>query len=97
MTEQEKLYHFESMPAEKNWDKIAIALDEHTTPYADRLFHFEETPPLNIWTKLQDELENGVQEPAKVVPFFQRYSRPLKYVTAAAVLCVSCNNHHLIY
>ena len=78
---QHKLFHFESDPPKEVWSRIVESLDaeaEQTFPH--RLFTYEEQPPAGSWEKIEAE----ISEPAiKVVPI-TKFSKPLRYVAAAA-------------
>ncbi|MFL5786884.1 MAG: hypothetical protein ACJ748_02425 [Flavisolibacter sp.] len=82
---QSKLMQYEATPPPGAWNKITAALDEDATAsYKDKLYDFEELPPVQIWNKIKDQLASHT--PAKVIPFFKRYSRPLKYFGAAGLI-----------
>lgn len=82
---QNKFLHYEVQPPEGVWDKIAASLDD-TIPLSisKKLYQFEANPPASSWQNIAAELNNTIKEKAKVVPFFTRYRRPLKYSGAVA-------------
>ncbi|MGZ8538908.1 MAG: hypothetical protein ACXWV9_11625 [Flavisolibacter sp.] len=82
---QHKLTNFEVQPPAKAWDEIEAALDAGiNTSFTDKLYSYEQTPPLSTWQKITSQLGLHSSEAGKVVPFFKRYSKPLKYSTAVA-------------
>ncbi len=86
---EHKLFHLEIEPSAKNWDAISNALDEQVIPYADRLYHFEQTPSTELWNAIVPELDNTTEaQPAKIIPFYKRYSQGFKYVAAASILVI---------
>ncbi len=82
---QNKFLHYEVQPPEGVWNKIAASLDE-TIPLSasEKLYQFETNPPASVWQNISAQLNNTVLEKVKVVPFFTRYRRPLKYSGAIA-------------
>lgn len=83
---QNKLLHYEVPPPEGAWDKIAAALNENVSlTLSEKLFQYEEVPPPKVWQNINTQLDDKVTEQAKVVPFFTKYRRPLKYSSAVAV------------
>jgi len=83
---QNKLLQFEEQPPAGAWDEIAAALDGGAVnEFAEKLYSFEQIPSRNTWNKINDQLNTN--DP-KLVPFFKKYSRPLKYSTAVAALVV---------
>ena len=83
---QNKLLHYEIQPPEGAWDKIAASLDETISlPLSQKLYDYEEQPLGTVWQNIVAQLEGSVSEKAKVVPFFIRYRRPLKYSGAVAI------------
>lgn len=82
---QNKLLHYEVPPPSEMWDKIAASLDEpFPGSLSEKLYAFESTPPESAWRKIFNNL-NAKQKEAKVVPFYVRYRKPLKYSSAAAI------------
>jgi hypothetical protein len=82
---QNKLLQYEFQPPEGVWDKIAASLDQNISPaVSEKLYQFEESPSPAVWQKIISTLDT-VTEKAKVVPFYTRYRRPLKYSGAVAI------------
>jgi hypothetical protein len=80
---QNKLFQLEVQPPEEVWGRIADAMDDQTLAgVGTRLSSFEASPAENIWNNINSELGT----PAKVIPFHKRYSRPIKYGSAAAII-----------
>src|SRR4051794_29587547 len=83
---QNKLLQFEEQPPTGAWNEIAAALDSGAAnQFAEKLYGFEQAASQNVWTKINDQLSD--HDP-KIIPFFKKYSRPLKYSTAIAALVV---------
>jgi hypothetical protein len=83
---QDKLLRYEVPPPEGAWNNIATALDEEFSPtVSERLYLFEAAPPVNTWKRIETMLSSTVQERGKVIPFYRRYRRPLKYSGAVAI------------
>jgi hypothetical protein len=83
---QNKLLHYEVQPPEGAWNKIAASLDETiSTAFSEKLYQYEEEPSPIIWQNISSQLNNSVSEKAKVVPFYVRYRKPLKYSGAVAI------------
>lgn len=68
------------------WDAISDALDEQTTPAAEKLRAFEAAPPRHLWQQIESGLPPAEEAPAPVVPFYRRSAKVLRYGSAAAVL-----------
>ena len=86
---QHKLSNYEVQPPAKAWDEIESALDNGiNTNFADKLYSFEQKPPHTTWQKISSQLGQYSKEAARVVPFFKRYSKPLKYSTAVAAFVI---------
>ncbi len=82
---QSKLLEYELSPPEKVWDNINSSLDEEIAG-TDKLYNFEEQPSSLVWNKLAKQLDSESSD--KVIPFFKRYHKPLRYVSAAAIIAV---------
>jgi len=83
---QDKLLHYEVQPPDGVWNNIATALNEEFSPtLSERLFQFEANPDKNLWDKIDASLNGALTEKAKVIPFYTRYRRPLKYSGAVAI------------
>jgi len=83
---QNKLFNYEPQPPDEAWEKIAASLNENISlSVSEKLFQYEKEPPLAVWQNVVDGLENINTERAKVVPFYVRYRRPLKYSGAVAI------------
>ena len=81
---QEKLLQYAPEPPQKVWEEIADSLDASASTLSDKLYQFEETPAAEVWNKINNKLDNN--QPAKVLPFFQRHKTVLRYGAAAAIL-----------
>lgn len=81
---QNKLLHYTQEPPQRIWDAVASALDEGINPLQDKLHDVEVAPPLTAWDKISSALDEQPQ--ARVVPFYQRFRRPLHYTSAAAII-----------
>lgn len=82
---QNKLSQFEAMPPAKVWDAIAAELDTVHLPFAQQLGSYEVTPPSAVWNRIVSELDL-VATPAKVLPFYQRHNKLLRYGSMAAAI-----------
>lgn len=83
---QHKLLHYEVPPPEGTWNKIATSLNENVSfTLSEKLYQYEEEPSPLVWQNISSQLENSIPEQAKVVPFYVRYRRPLKYTSAVAI------------
>jgi len=80
---QNKLLEYAPKPPENVWDAINNALDEGFC-VSRKLYQFEETPPARVWNKINNELL--VSQSGKVVPFFIKHRKIVRYSTAAAIL-----------
>ena len=86
---QHKLSNYEVQPPARAWDEIEAALDNGiNTSFADKLYSFEQKPPHTTWQKISSQLGLISKETARVVPFFKKYSKPLKYSTAVAAFII---------
>jgi hypothetical protein len=83
---QNKLLHYEVPPPPGVWNNIATALDEEfSLTVSERLYQFEAVPPAGTWKSIEETLNTPTQQTGKVVPFYTRYRRPLKYSGAVAI------------
>lgn len=88
---QDKLLHYEVSPPEGVWNKIAASLDQNfSLTLSEKLYQYEEEPSTKIWQNISLQLDSPVfdtpvSEKNKVVPFYVRYRRPLKYSGAVAI------------
>jgi hypothetical protein len=83
---QDKLLGYEVPPPEGVWNNIAAALNEEFSPtISEKLYQFEAAPPVDTWKSIETKLNTTVQERGKVIPFYTRYRRPLKYSGAVAI------------
>jgi hypothetical protein len=81
---QHKLSNYNPSPPAEVWNKISVSLDNSKEYlFSKRLTNYELTPPPFIWDKITDVLE---ENPAPITPIRNRFSRPLKYSSAAAGL-----------
>jgi hypothetical protein len=86
---QNKLMHYEISPPPGVWNKIAASLDENISPALfEKLYNYQEAPPAIAWQNLSVRLNDLVTPPSKVIPFYIRYRRPLKYSGAIAIFTV---------
>ncbi len=83
---QNKLSHYEVSPPESVWNNISSSLDEEITG-TDKLYNFEEMPSPFVWNKLANHLDDDLSG-NKVIPFFKRYHKPLRFISAAAIIAV---------
>lgn len=83
---QHRLFHFEVEPPAATWDAISEALDEQTTPAAEKLRDFEAAPAPQLWQQIASSLDATDEAPAPAIPFYRRYGKALRYGSAAAVL-----------
>jgi hypothetical protein len=82
---QHKLSNFKVEPPAKAWDEIEAALDSGlNSSLTDKLFNFEQMPPESIWQKISSRLGADGKDAAKIIPFFKKYSKGLKYSAAVA-------------
>lgn len=82
---QHKLQQFSAAPPDGAWQKISNALDAGES-VGQRLLEYEEMPPAAAWLKIEKSLDEAV--PAKVVPFTNRFRKPLRYAAVASFLAV---------
>ena len=83
---QHKLLYYEVPAPAGVWDKIAASLDENNSlTLPEKLYRFEEEPSPLIWKNISSQLDNSVTRQARVVPFYIRFRRPLKYSGAVAI------------
>jgi len=83
---QNKLFNYEVQPPGEVWSKIAASLEETiSSEVSEKLYHFEEAPSPAIWPKIASQLDIPSREKARVLPFYTRYRRPLKYASVAAI------------
>lgn len=68
------------------WDAISDALDEQSTPAAEKLRSFEATPPSGVWQQIESGLDGNADAPSRTLPLYQRFPAALRYGSAAAVL-----------
>jgi hypothetical protein len=83
-TYRDKLLQYAPEPPQKVWDEIAKSLDAATPALSEKLYQFETAPPAGVWEKINNKLGNN--QPAKVIPFFQKHKTVLRYSAAAAIL-----------
>ncbi|MBO9683004.1 MAG: hypothetical protein J7502_10115 [Flavisolibacter sp.] len=83
---QNKLLHYEVQPPEGVWNKIAASIEENFSPsLSEKLHEYEQAPPSGVWQNIVSQLDTPTVEETKVVPFYIRYRRPLKYSGAVAI------------
>ncbi len=82
---QNKLWHYTPEPPQQVWDTIASLLDEKMDAgFPKKLYDFEASPSPLAWDKINARLD--VPSPAKVVPFFQKHKKRIRYAAAAAIV-----------
>lgn len=84
---QNKLQQFRAEPPQGVWDRIADSL-HHEAAYAQRLHAYEEQPPASSWQKIEEGLTEK-STPASVVPFSNRFRRPIRYAAVASIIAVA--------
>ncbi len=84
---QNKLLQYKITPPESVWDNINSALDEELTG-TDKLYNFEQQPSSLIWKKLTSQLDADSLSGNKTTPFFKLYQKPLRYISAAAIIAI---------
>lgn len=83
---QHKLFNYEVPPPQGVWNKIAESLDENISlTLSEKLYQYEEEPSTTVWQNISSQLDDSSKQEAKVVPFFVRYRKPLKYSAAVAI------------
>ena len=83
---QYKLLNYEVPPPEGVWNKIAASLNENVSlTLSEKLYQYEEEPSSLVWQSISSQLDNSISKQAKVVPFYIRYRKPLKYSGAVAI------------
>lgn len=83
---QNKFLHYEVPPPEGVWNKIAASLHENVSlTLSEKLYQYEENPSPVAWQNIVTQLDQPGVEKTKVVPFYIRYRRPLKYSSAVAI------------
>ena len=81
---QHKLFNYQAPPPVGVWDKINVVLEEEASkPFPERLSNYEEAPPPFIWDNVAASLDESKH---RAIPLRQRFSKPLRYSTAAACL-----------
>jgi hypothetical protein len=81
---QHKLLNYNAQPPAQVWDKISIELDNGKEDiFPERMANYELKPPSFIWDKITIALD---ESETTVLPIRNRFSRPLKYSSAAAGL-----------
>lgn len=83
---QNRLLQYEVHPPERVWEEIKTALDQDISEsVASRLYQFEQSPPTGVWEKIAESIE-PLKKQAKLVPFYKKYRKPLKYAGAVAAM-----------
>jgi hypothetical protein len=81
---QHKLFNYQAQPPVGVWNKINVVLDEEASkPFSERLANYEQYPAPFLWDNIVASLDENDQ---KVIPLKLRFSKPLRYSTAAACL-----------
>lgn len=83
---QNKLLNYEVKPPETAWDKISLSLNDEI-PHRSKLYNFEQEPSPLVWDKLTPQLDRDVSS-QKHLPFFKRYHKPVRYLSAASIIAV---------
>ena len=81
---QNKLLNYEDDPPPGVWNKIELSFNDTSILHSQNLYGFEAAPPAFVWEKINEQLNKSSKEQAKLVPFFTRYRKPLKYSVAMA-------------
>lgn len=82
---QTRLALFESPPPEGTWSKIVEGL-EASPRVAQRLYDYAPAPPAGAWAAVEKNLSpNSV----KIIPFFARLRKPVRYAAAASVIGIT--------
>jgi hypothetical protein len=83
---QNKLLHYEVQPPEGVWNKIAASLEEDISlSLSEKLYQYKQDPQPSVWQNIVTQINRTIPEKIKVVPFYIRYGRPLKYSGAVAI------------
>lgn len=82
---QHRLSQFEATPPPRVWDAIAAELDNETSSFAQKLTVYEAAPSTTVWERIVTELDT-IAIPAKVVPFYQKHSKVIRYGGMAAAI-----------
>lgn len=83
---QNKLLHYEVQPPEGVWNKIAASIEENVSlPLSEKLYHYEESPSPVVWQNIVKLIDAPPIGKTKIIPFYIRYRRPLKYSGAVAI------------
>lgn len=93
---QHRLLHFEVEPPAHLWEAVSEALDDQSTPVAEKLRSFEAPPPTQLWQQIEAGLENEAEVPSQAIPFYRRYAKTLRYSSAAAVLLLVAGAIYLL-
>jgi hypothetical protein len=82
---QNKLLQYSPEPPPGAWDEISAALDHiYQNSFADKLYQYQQNPNTDVWEKIEHQIDTA--KPAKVIPFYQRYRRAIRYSGATAAL-----------
>ncbi len=84
---QNKLLKYEVDPPKTVWDNINSSLDEELMGMR-KLYNFEQQPSSFIWDKLANQLDADSATGNKIIPFFKRYHKPLRYLGAASIITI---------
>jgi hypothetical protein len=84
---QRKLLDFEVRPPEGSWNKILAVLDEEMPDFPQKLYAYEEKPADSVWIEVEARLDEKVE--AKVIPFFSRYNKAIRYAGIAAAMIIA--------
>jgi hypothetical protein len=79
-----KIFNYNAKPPDDVWDKLNSALDEAPAEhFTGKLIKYELAPPPFVWDNIVASLDKNE---SKAIPFTKRFSKPLRYTTAAACL-----------
>jgi hypothetical protein len=79
-----RIFNYNAQPPDDVWDKINSGLDEESAQhFTGKLIKYELAPPPFVWDNVVASLDKNE---STVIPFRKRFSKPLRYSTAAACL-----------
>ena len=80
----DKLFRYEVQPPNRVWDEISAAMDSPIHTIGERLHDFEAVPDKKAWGRIEQLLQPT--KSGQRIPFYKRYSRPLRYSGVAAAI-----------
>lgn len=90
---QRRLLNYEVKPPADTWKAVAEALNETNPAFVQRLQNYEQAPDAECWSKLAEQLNAGKE----AIPLYHRYSKLIKYVSAAAILIILAVSISLLF